>query len=306
MPGSSFGRGGPAKSGWTSSPAGGVSGCVFAVSSDGPVLVIERGKDIYAGRAPEPGELYRHTYRRLQPLFARIESGRLVHVKTAADLDAARAAGRPAAIVASEGGDFLEGRIERVQEAYDRGVRSIQLVHYRVNELGDIQTAPALHHGLTPFGKDVIREMNRLGMLVDLAHATEADVRAAVEVSTRPMMISHTNLQNRSRWRRFVSAEHARLVTSGGGIIGSMPIALGIDGMGGYVDEIVRLVDTVGADHVAIGTDMDGILPPSIIFDDYAEWPSLPAMLLARGMRPGEVEKILGGNFRRVFQGATS
>jgi membrane dipeptidase len=285
---------------------GRLTGCVFTVSSDGPLLVFERGRDIYAGRSPEPGELYRHTYSRLQPLFARIQSGGLVHVKTAADLDAARAAGRPGAIVGSEGGDFLEGRLERVQEAYDRGLRAIQLVHYRVNELGDIQTANPLHGGLTPFGKDVIREMNRLGMLIDLAHATEADVRAAVEVSTRPMMISHTNLQNRSRWRRFVSPEHARLVTSGGGVIGSMPVAIGIDGMTGYVDEIVRLVDTVGADHVAIGTDMDGILPQSLIFDDYAEWPSIPAMLLARGVRPGEVEKILGGNFRRVFQAATS
>ena len=285
---------------------GRVSGCVFAVSSDGPVLVFERGRDIYAGRTPEPGELYQHTYGRLRWLFARIESGELVHAKTAADLDAARAAGRPAAIAASEGGDFLEGRLERVQEAYDRGLRSIQLVHYRVNELGDIQTTPALHGGLTPFGRDVIREMNRLGMLIDLAHATEADVQGAVEVSTRPMMISHTNLQNHSRWRRFVSPEHARLVTSGGGIIGSMPVAIGITGVTGYVDEIVRLVDTVGADHVAIGTDMDGILPQSVILDDYAEWPSIPAMLLARGMRPAEVAKVLGGNFRRVFAAATT
>jgi membrane dipeptidase len=224
-----------------------------------------------------------------------------VHVKTATDLDAAATEGRRAAIVATEGGDFLEGRLERVQEAYDRGIRSIQLVHYRVNELGDIQTAPPVHGGLTSFGKDVVREMNRLGMLVDLAHATEAGVRAAVDVSTKPMVISHTNLQNHSRWPRFVTAEHARLVTKHGGVIGSMPIAVGIQGMSGYIDEIVRLIDTVGIDHVAIGTDMDGILPPYTIFDDYAEWPSIAASLLARGMPGDELGKVLGGNFRRVF-----
>jgi membrane dipeptidase len=124
-------------------------------------------------------------------------------------------------------------------------------------------------------------------------------------VSTRPMMISHTNLQNRSGWRRFVSAEHARLVTVHGGVIGSMPVAVGIQGMSGYIDEIKRLIDTVGVDHVAIGTDMDGILPASIIFDDYVEWPTIPAALLARGVRADEVVKVLGGNFRRVFRAVT-
>lgn len=285
---------------------GRVNACVFTVAPDRPLLGYTPGRDIYTTRTPEPGELYTYTYRTLAPLFSRIESGRLHLVKTATDLDAARSTGRRAAIVATEGGDFLEGRLERVQEAYDRGLRSIQLVHYRVNELGDIQTAPAVHDGLTPFGKDVVREMNRLGMLVDLAHATEAGVRAAVEVSAKPMMISHTNLQNYTGWRRFVSAEHARLVTSRGGIIGSMPVAVGIQGMSGYIDEIRRLIDTVGIDHVAIGTDMDGILPPSIIFDDYAERPSIPAALLARGLHLEELVKVLGGTFSRVFREVTT
>jgi membrane dipeptidase len=285
---------------------GHVTACVFTVSTDRPVLGIVPGREIYATRTPEPGELYTYTYATLEPLFSRFESGGLMHVKTAADLDAAAAAGRRGAIVATEGGDFLEGRLERVQEAYDRGIRSIQLVHYRVNELGDIQTAAAVHNGLTPFGREVVREMNRLGMLVDLAHAHESGVRAAVDVSTNPMMISHTNLQNRSGWRRFVTAEHARLVTTHGGIIGAMPIAVGIDGMSGYIDEILRLIDAVGIDHVAIGTDMNGVLPPYIIFDDYAEWPSIGASLLARGVRADELGKVLGGNFRRVFQAVTA
>jgi membrane dipeptidase len=280
---------------------GHVAACVFTATADRPVLGYTPGRDIYVTRTPDPGELYASTYATLQPLLSRLANGGLVHVKTATDLDAAATEGRRAAIVATEGGDFLEGRLERVQEAYDRGIRSIQLVHYRVNELGDIQTAPPVHGGLTSFGKDVVREMNRLGMLVDLAHATEAGVRAAVDVSTKPMVISHTNLQNHSRWPRFVTAEHARLVTKHGGVIGSMPIAVGIQGMSGYIDEIVRLIDTVGIDHVAIGTDMDGILPPYTIFDDYAEWPSIAASLLARGMPGDELGKVLGGNFRRVF-----
>jgi membrane dipeptidase len=85
-----------------------------------------------------------------------------------------------------------------------------------------------------------------------------------------------------------------------------MPIAVDIDGMSGYIDGILRLIDTVGVDHVAIGTDMNGILPPYAIFEDYAEWPSIGASLLARGVRADELAKVLGGNFRRVFQAVTA
>ena len=73
----------------------------------------------------------------------------------------------------------------------------------------------------------------------------------------------------------------------------------------GFIGEIMRLVDVVGVDHVAIGTDMDGVVRQSIIFDDYAAWPSIPASLLARGVSADDVAKILGGNFRRVFREVT-
>jgi len=281
---------------------GRVNVALFAAVADGPLLTYRSGRGIYATRSPRPGELYTYTYRSLEPLRARIDAGQLNLITKAGDLEAARAARRPAAILATEGGDFLEGRLDRVQEAYDRGIRSIQLVHYRVNELGDIQTEAAVHRGLTPFGKDVIREMNRLGMLIDLAHGTLDDVRVAVDVSTKPMIVSHTNLQNSSGWSRFVSPEHARLVTARGGLIGSMPVAIGVRDFDGFIGEIMRLVDVVGVDHVAIGTDMDGVVQQSIIFDDYAEWPSIPASLLARGVSADDVAKILGGNFRRVFR----
>jgi membrane dipeptidase len=149
--------------------------------------------------------------------------------------------------------------------------------------------------------------MNRLGMLIDLAHATLADVRAAVEVSTAPMIISHTNLENSSGWARFISREHARLFSQHGGVVGSMPIALGAPGFHGFIENIARLVDTIGIDHVAIGTDMDGIFPArQATFDDYTEWPSIPAALLARGFGRQDVAKVIGGNFVRVFRAATS
>jgi len=219
-------------------------------------------------------------------------------------LDEAVAPGPPVrGLFAVEGCDFLEGRVDRVQEAYDRGIRSLQLVHYRVNDLGDIQTEPPVHGGLTAFGKETVREMNRLGIVVDVAHATYPVVQGVAETTTQPIILSHSDIQDASGWARFISPDHARLVAGTGGVIGAMPIILGrrADDINGYVVHISRLVDVVGIDHVGIGTDMDGI-GPSAIFTSYARWPSLTDALLDHGYRPAEVAKILGGNAQRAFQ----
>src|SRR5262249_56112583 len=100
-----------------------------------------------AGRA---GGLYDQTYSTLGRVTSLEPVGKLRLIGHPRDLDVARREGRPGAIVAVEGGDFLEGRIERVQQAYDRGIRCVQLTHYRVNELGDIQTEAPRHGGVPP------------------------------------------------------------------------------------------------------------------------------------------------------------
>jgi membrane dipeptidase len=282
---------------------GRVRAALFSAVGDGPLLTLSPQGRIYAQREPQPGELYQSAYQQLQPVRNRVASGKLALVERIADLERARGEGRPAAILAVEGGDFLEGRLERVQEAYDRGVRSIQLVHYRVNELGDIQTEPPRHQGLTPFGRDVIREMNRLGMLVDVAHATFDGVKAAVETSSQAVILSHT-VVGVPGFARAVSREHARLVAERGGVVGVFPVTFGGPGFGGYIDHLSRMADAVGIDHVAVGTDMDGIPFQVATFDDYAEWPSIATALLARGYGRVDVSKVMGGNVVRVL-GAT-
>jgi len=152
----------------------------------------------------------------------------------------------------------------------------------------------------------VIREMNRLGMVVDVAHLTFDGVRAAAAVTRRPLLLSHTVLK--TAFARSVSAEHARLIAGTGGVVGIFPVnSGGYYGLSGYVEHIVRMIDTVGVDHVGVGTDMDGISPPSFVaYDDYARWPSIPAALLARGYARADVAKVLGGNFLRVFRDAAA
>jgi membrane dipeptidase len=275
---------------------------LFAAVADGPVIGRRPQGGLYATREPRPGESYASTYQSLGDVRARINAGKLTLIQSPADLDASRTQERPGAFLAVEGGDFLEGQIERVQEAYERGIRSIQLTHYRINELGDIQTEPPRHGGLTPFGHDVIREMNRLGMIVDVAHLTLDGVRAAAAVTRKPLLLSHTVLQ--TNFARSVSPEHARLVAAAGGVIGVFPVnSGGYHGLSGYVDHIVRMIKSVGIDHVGIGTDMDGISPPSFVaFDDYSEWPSITATLLARGYSRQDVAKVAGGNFLRLYR----
>jgi membrane dipeptidase len=285
---------------------GKVRASLFAAVGDGPVIGRRPSGGLYAAREPRPGELYAATYRSLDDVRARATAGKAVLIQSPADLDAPRAQGKPGAILAVEGGDFLEGKLERVQEAWERGVRSIQLTHYRVNELGDIQTDPPVHGGLTPFGLDVLREMNRLGMVVDVAHLTLAGVRQAVEVTRKPLLLSHTVLQ--TNFARSISAEHARLVAKTGGVIGIFPVnSGGYHGFSGYVEHIIRMIKVVGVDHVGIGTDMDGISPPSFVsWTDYSEWPSLAAALLAQGYSREDVAKLLGGNFLRVYRASAA
>jgi membrane dipeptidase len=117
----------------------------------------------------------------------------MTRVLTLADLDAAKAAGRPALIGTIEGCHFMDGRLERIGEVYRRGIRQLQIVHYMPSELGDQQTEDAKWGGLSPLGADVIRECNRLGIVVDVAHGTFKLVEQAVGVSAVPFILSHTS-----------------------------------------------------------------------------------------------------------------
>ena len=223
-------------------------------------------------------------------------------VRTAAELRAARSA-RPSLIVASEGADFLEGKIERLDEAYQRwALRHLQLTHYRPNELGDIQTEPSVQGGLTPFGAEVIRRCNALGIVVDVAHATFEGVKKAAAVTTKPLVLSHTSLITRpAAWTRRILPDHAKAVAATGGVIGIWPVAGYFPNIVAYAtDGFARMVDVVGIDHVGLGTDQLGLVGASAM-PSYADLPQLAAALRMK-FNAEETAKLLGGNFRRVFE----
>ncbi|MGH7062739.1 MAG: membrane dipeptidase, partial [Stellaceae bacterium] len=155
---------------------------------DGPVLGRDASGALAALRTPQPGELYRHHLERLAWTDEMVAKHGLRRALTAADLQAAHAAGQPAIVMDIEGLDFLEMKLERLEEAHRRGVRHAQLVHYTPNDIGDFQTGAVTHRGLTPFGAEAIRACHNIGLVCDVAHATEATVNQAAKVATKPLL----------------------------------------------------------------------------------------------------------------------
>jgi len=211
-----------------------------------------------------PGDAYERFLNGLTSLDQQLQRNGLKRALNLADLRAAHKKHQPTVIQSVEGGHFLEGKLERLQVAYDRGLRHLGLLHDHDASvpLGDVFTNPDQWGGLTAFGADVIRECNRLGILIDLAHATAKMVAAALKVTTKPVLISHTGLdtqpgQNPNMARmmrpRLISKEQAKTIAGAGGVIGvwthlaDTPLA--------YAQNIRALVEVVGIDHVCIGTD---------------------------------------------------
>jgi membrane dipeptidase len=279
---------------------GGVSAICLAVVSDSPTIKLADGR-LRPSRDPRPGELYEFTRHAFEQLHALAREQGLPIVRTAAELRAARA-NRPSLIVSSEGADFLEGKIERLDEAYQRwALRHLQLTHYRPNELGDIQTEPGVHGGLAPFGAEVIRRCNRMGVLVDVAHGTHDLVKQAAAVTTKPLVLSHTSLTDRpAAWTRRILRDHARAIASTGGVIGIWPVTAYFPNIVAYAEGFAKMAEVVGIDHVGLGTDQLGLVGASAL-PSYADLPQL-AVALRGKFTAEETAKLLGGNYRRVFE----
>jgi membrane dipeptidase len=229
------------------------------------------------------------------------EEQQLHLVGDAAALRSAPAQG-PSIVVSAEGADFLDRSIERVNEAYAAyHLRHLQLTHYRVNDLGDIQTEAPVHGGLTDFGAEVIRTCNQLGIVVDTAHGTYDLVKRAAAVTTKPLVLSHTSVTRMpGPQSRQISPDHARAIAGTGGVIGVWPPSSIFIDFRAFVEGFARMADVVGVDHVGLGSDMMGLTTASV-FDSYRDLPELAQGLLDHGFTPEETGKILGGNYARVF-----
>jgi membrane dipeptidase len=211
-----------------------------------------------------PGDAYSRFITGLDAMDTILESNNLKRSMNLADLTVAYKKQTPTVIQSVEGGHFLEGKLERLEVAYKRGLRHLGLLHDHDASvpLGDVFTNPAQFGGLTTFGADVIRECNKLGILVDLSHANNETVNAALKVATKPVLVSHTGLDTQLGQNpfmakmmkpRLISKEQAKIVADAGGVIGVWTHLA--DTPEEYVQNIKAMVDAIGIDHVCIGTD---------------------------------------------------
>jgi membrane dipeptidase len=286
---------------------GGVAAAVVSAIGDLPMIRRNREtKRLEKVRDPDPGEClaavedylasFEATGTRIarEPGDIRMAPGS--HAPGVAD---------PALVLAVEGCDFLEGDLDRLDALEARGVRSVQLTHYLVNETGDIQTAPPVHGGLTRFGADAVRCMNRLGIIVDVAHCSEATVRGVAAATSKPILCSHANLKEPGHpdgdHPRYLSPDYARMVVDTGGVIGAWFSVLWVEKLPGLIRHLFRLIDAVGIDHVGIGTDLPAGAAKAEL-PDFSRHREIAAALRYRGMTEDEVEKICSGNWLRVFR----
>ena len=221
-------------------------------------------------RLINPGDGYERFKNGLDSMDKQLIQNGIKRALNMADLRAAHQKHQPTVIQSVEGGHFLEGKIERLKEAYDRGLRQLGLLHDNDASvsLGDIYTKTPQWGGLTAFGAEVIRQCNQLGILVDLTHASNDTINAALKVATKPVVISHTGLdtqlgQNPAMANmmrpRLISKEQAKIVADTGGVIGVWTHLA--DSPLSYAQNIRALVDVVGTDHVCLGTDTK-LTPP--------------------------------------------
>jgi membrane dipeptidase len=267
---------------------------------DGSEVKRLQGNDAYP---LNPGDAFAFTLDRLERVLKTIASGDAVLASSPDAVLAAKRQGKLALLPALEGADGLEGSLDNLRELHRLGVRLVQLVHFLDNNLGSNQTPPYEDRGLTPFGREVIREANRLGIIIDLAHANTHTIMDALDTSTQPMLFSHTGAKALHSADRYLTDEEMRAIAAKGGVIGIWPAAefKTPEGMVRHIDHVKRLV---GVDHIAIGSDLRGMsyFPA---FGEEANFRAITDGLVNGGYTDDEIGKIMGGNFVRTWQQVT-
>jgi membrane dipeptidase len=259
---------------------------------------------------PKAGETLAWFQRDLARIKAYLAEQNLKIVRTPADVELALK-GEPHVVLSVEGASFLDDDLAQVQAAYELGIRHIQLVHYINNAIGDFQTEAPRHNGLSDFGKKVVEECNRLGILIDLAHCSDAAVSQALAISKVPMVWSHSSVTRDAKpnwsmpaWRaRQLSLDGAKAIAAKGGVVGLWALRTDVgSSLEGYANRLAEMADWLGEDHVAFGTDMNGLVGPAI--GNYTDLRRVVDYWERRGMSESRVRKLAMENYARVLRQA--
>jgi len=248
----------------------------------------------------------------------------LIHVKVGEHPDLAKVVSAPkdayrlqkegkrAIYIGIENGYAIGNDLSMVETYYDLGVRYMTLCHSSNNDISDSSTDPAgpEHGGLSPFGEDVVAEMNRLGMMVDVSHTSDQAVWDVLSVATAPIIASHSNARAVFDHPRNLSDDLLEAISENGGVVQVNLLYVApnnsvtgerIANVLDVVDHIDHIATVAGIDHVGIGTDFDG----GAVVDgceDVSKLEAITLELVKRGYNKNEIRKIWSGNILRVFR----
>ena len=230
--------------------------------------------------------------------------------RTADDAERIFRSGKIASMIGMEGGHAIDGSLETLRRAYAEGARYLTLTHSRNLPWADSSAGPPALDGLSAFGEEVVREMNRLGMLVDLSHTSQATMEDALRVSAAPVIFSHSSARGVTDHPRNVPDAVLRQLPKNGGVVmvAFVPAFVAADASRATLADVADHVDHIravaGIDHIGIGADFDGISEVVRGLEDVSTYPALTAELLRRGYRDEDVGQILGGNLLRAWREA--
>lgn len=244
---------------------------------------------------------------------------------TVADIRRIHKSGKIAALMGIEGGHAIEDSLPALRKFYGLGVRYMTLTHTNTNNWADSAggiSAPAekRHGGLSGFGKEVVREMNRLGMMVDISHVSDETFWDCIEVSQAPLIASHSSSRALTNVSRNLTDNMLKAMAKKGGVVmvnfynGFINTEYAKTGMPGptkaaqtatlamLMQHFEHIIKVAGIDHVGIGSDFDGVdglLPTGM--EDVTKLPTITFELLKRGYSENDVKKVLGENLLRAM-----
>jgi len=216
-------------------------------------------------------------------------------------------------ILGIEGANPLEGNPEYFDEVYRYGVRIITLGHYLVNGFTDIMTKPPKYGGLSSLGKQAIKKMDKLGIVIDVAHASHDSIKDIAGITERPLVDSHTSVCHNDKLpcSRFRTWYEMEVVAKTGGVVCTWPMARRREGYQretflDWAKEILEMKKRLGIEHVGLGTDGGGHLPALVQgYEDVRDLRKLVAAMTDVGLTRDDIGAYMGGSFYRIFKAYT-
>ena len=243
----------------------------------------------------------------------------LTLITTPRDMRKLRGNRKTGILIGIEGGYAIENDLRLLRSFYRNGVRLMTLTHWLRTDWADASGDPEPKHGgLTEFGEKIIKEMNRLGMIIDVSHAHDETFWDVIEISKSPVVASHSCCRALSNHHRNLSDKMLKALAKNGGVIGInyLPQFLKAEktrketsevNVKTVVDHIEHVIKVTGSvNHVGLGSDFDGISHTPEGLSHAGELVHITQELVQRGYEDKDIKKILGGNFLRVFNQVTS